>query len=81
MNFAGEKPPKKPKENLLSEMEIGQFRLEKLPLICKMVRHLRMYQFCALNILNCALEVTYALYLTFSFQKNLYTVTQSSLSN
>lgn len=58
MNFAEKN---KQKGNMLSEMEIEQFRLGRLSLIYKMVRHLRIYQFCPLNILNYALEVTYAL--------------------
>lgn len=58
MNFA-EKT--KQRGNMLSEIEIEQFRLRKLSLIYKVVRHLRIYQFCPLNILNYALEVTYAL--------------------
>lgn len=78
MNFADTKTKK---GNLLSEMEIGQFKLGKLSLIYKMVKHLRIYQFCPLNILNCALEVTYALYLTYKFQINLYSLTQSSFLN
>lgn len=61
-------------------MKIGQFILGKLSLIYKMVRHLRIYHFCPLNILNCTLEVTYALYLNSSSKKSIFSDTEQFLN-